>query len=139
MKSPNAKGTTPKNEKRRWLPMIGRCLLLTTGISLVTATLSALVFWDANFYVARDRWEHFKLAIVGEWQNTGWCPPGQNVPGCGRDDNRADEILDRDHSLIYQIFMLEVNAIETRFEVICETGPTEKVTCRKIEESEDVN
>lgn len=27
-----------------------------------------VIFWDADFYVARDRWETFKHAMFGEWE-----------------------------------------------------------------------
>ncbi len=67
---------------RQWWPAILRGTALTLGTGLVIVFLASLVFWDANFYVARDRWEHFKLALLGEWHNTGWCPSGQNIPGC---------------------------------------------------------
>lgn len=41
------------------------------GMSLLVAgaaaSVAGIILWDADFYVARDRWEHFKLAMFGEW------------------------------------------------------------------------
>jgi len=31
-------------------------------------TLAAFVLWDADFFVFRDRWENFKIAMFGEWK-----------------------------------------------------------------------
>lgn len=47
----------------------------TVQVVLVTGVLSALVFtaagfifWDADFYIVRDKWEHFKIAMFGDWK-----------------------------------------------------------------------
>lgn len=71
-------GTSTTSWWSQVLAWFGKGLLIFIGLALC----ASLIFWDANFYVVRDRWEHFKLALLGDWHNTGWCPPGENIPGC---------------------------------------------------------
>ncbi len=36
-------------------------------ISLAVCALAAMIFWEADFYAARDRYEHMRLALFGPW------------------------------------------------------------------------
>jgi len=59
------------DQRHVWWPAVKRGFkkaMLYTGITIGSFVLLAIVFWDADFYVARDRWETFKHAIFGEWQ-----------------------------------------------------------------------
>jgi hypothetical protein len=40
---------------------------ITTAAIVGLALLMTVIFWDANFYIARERWETFKHALFGEW------------------------------------------------------------------------
>lgn len=63
---------------KRFMKWVRRLLL--SGLLLFA--FAAMIFWDANFYAARDRWENFKIAVFGDWQDSGWCPPGRQAPNC---------------------------------------------------------
>lgn len=61
------------DQLRSWWPVIKRGLrkaIQVTGIGLAVMVLFGVVFWDADFYAARDRWETFKHAIFGEWEGS---------------------------------------------------------------------
>ena len=66
-------------------PLTSRIL---RGVALSGALLAGLVIvlgvilWDADLYVARDRYEHIKLALFGEWSADSWCPPGRKSENC---------------------------------------------------------
>ncbi len=54
-----------------------------TALGLTAIFISAVVIlWNADLYAARDRVEHIKLAIFGDWQAEHWCPPGRNTKEC---------------------------------------------------------
>jgi len=40
------------------------------GLAAVAAVgvAASVIFWDADFYAARTRWENFKIAMFGPWQ-----------------------------------------------------------------------
>lgn len=59
-----------------------RGAVLTIGAGIGLSVVVTIVFWDADFYSARDRFEHFKLALFGEWQPRNWCPPGRETENC---------------------------------------------------------
>jgi len=52
------------------LVRIGRVAAIATASTVGAAALAAIILYDANFYAARDRWEHFKQAMFGEWMPT---------------------------------------------------------------------
>lgn len=58
----------------------GTAITIAAGIAAIGAT--ALVLWDADLYAARDKFEHFKLAMFGEWQPQNWCPAGRDSENC---------------------------------------------------------
>lgn len=70
----------PDYRRRRGVAI--RFMARTSALSVLVFGLLAMIFWNANFYAARDRWEHFKLAAFGDWQDTGWCPPGHRADRC---------------------------------------------------------
>lgn len=45
-----------------------RVLLIATAIGVCALILASFVFWDADFFTVRDRWENFKVAMFGDWQ-----------------------------------------------------------------------
>jgi len=61
-----------------------------TGFGLAAFVCGALIFQDADFYAAREKWEHFKIALLGDWHPGVWCPPGRSGGKCrGADNFRA--------------------------------------------------
>lgn len=61
---------------------VGKLLVLCGLIVIGVVMLMTVVFWNADFYALRDRWEHFKLALNSEWVNE--CPPKLNFNDCER-------------------------------------------------------
>lgn len=51
------------------------------GIAII-ASASLFIFWDFDFYSVRDKWENFKIAMLDEWTQDGWCPPGNASKLC---------------------------------------------------------
>ncbi|GAA6176730.1 hypothetical protein [Sulfitobacter pacificus] len=51
------------------------------GLVAAAAVLS-IILWDADVYTARDKFEHLKIALFGEWSADNWCPPGRVSPEC---------------------------------------------------------
>ncbi len=59
-----------------WMPVVKRAVVRTVklvalGIGLFT--VAAVVLWDADFYVVRDRWENFKQVMFGDWNQIKAC------------------------------------------------------------------
>jgi hypothetical protein len=54
-----------------------------TALGLTAISIGAVVIiWNADLYATRDRWEHIKLALYGDWQAEDWCPSGRNTKEC---------------------------------------------------------
>lgn len=56
-------------------------LAISLGVVVLGIAL-LIIFWDADFYTARDKYEHFKAALFGDWQADHWCPPGRVSDDC---------------------------------------------------------
>lgn len=52
------------------------------GIGIAAFAFGAMIFWDADLFAARDKWEHTKIALFGEWHPGIWCPPGRGGGKC---------------------------------------------------------
>lgn len=52
-----------------WARTAARKAVVGLGCSAVIGAAGAIVFWDVDFYAVRDKWEHFKIAMLGEWQS----------------------------------------------------------------------
>lgn len=52
------------------LARTGRVAAITVAATVGTTALAAVILYDADFYAVRDRWEHFKVAMFGEWSPT---------------------------------------------------------------------
>lgn len=53
-----------------WMPLVFRTArAIAIGVLALGASslLAGIILWDADFYAARDRWEHFKNAWFGQW------------------------------------------------------------------------
>ncbi len=61
-------GNSTNPRRRRWLSLLGKAVIITVLTGLSVLVLTAVVLWDADYYVARDKWETFKLAMFGKWQ-----------------------------------------------------------------------
>ena len=55
---------------------------VTALVGGVIAIAGVVLIWNADLYTARDRWEHIKLALYGEWQAKHWCPPSRTAKEC---------------------------------------------------------
>lgn len=67
------------------LPLIRRCARATVrgaAIAAGAALFLMVIFWEADFYAMRDRWEHFKAAVFAPWQNEGECLSEIPAPQC---------------------------------------------------------
>ena len=51
-----------------WLPLLAKAVTFTALIGLGVPILAGIVLWDADFNLARDKFENFKLAMFGKWQ-----------------------------------------------------------------------
>lgn len=70
-----------------FIPRILRGVALS-GLALAgIVAVSGVILWDADFYVVRDRYEHLKLALFGDWQAENWCPPGRESANCAAVDD----------------------------------------------------
>lgn len=58
------------------------CLGLAAG-----AVVLGIILWDADVYTARDKFEHFKIALFGDWSAENWCPPGRTSANCAAVDD----------------------------------------------------
>lgn len=59
---------------RWWWLAFKRVIRSALKIALICAALfilSAIIFWDVDFYPARNRWEIFKLTMFGDWPREG--------------------------------------------------------------------
>lgn len=63
-----AAGRSP--DWRDTLARTGRVAAIAAAAAVGTAALAVVIFYDADFYAVRDRWEHFKRAMFGEWTPT---------------------------------------------------------------------
>ena len=70
------------NKWAGWQSILARIVTVSCVVVIGAGILAPIILWDADFYTARDRWEHFKLAMFGEWQSQNWCPPGRNTENC---------------------------------------------------------
>ena len=61
-----------------------RLIAIGIALALLVFVLLATVLWNADFYTARDHWEHFKIAMFSPWQKAGKCLPGIHSPECDR-------------------------------------------------------
>lgn len=52
------------------LARTSRVAAIAAAAAAGTAALAAVILYDADFYAIRDRWEHFKQAMFGEWSPT---------------------------------------------------------------------
>lgn len=66
----------------KWLPRVLRGAVLASVGAIALGGAATVVLWDADFYAARDKFEHLKLALFGEWQPRNWCPPGRDTENC---------------------------------------------------------
>lgn len=73
---------TPNLQTQSWLPRILRGAAISAVGILVISGASLIVFWDADFYAARDKYEQWRLAFFGDWQPQNWCPPGRATENC---------------------------------------------------------
>lgn len=70
------------NSRTNWFPRILRGAALT-GLTLTGLVVAgAIVLWDADIYTARDKFEHFKMALLSDWKSENWCPPGRVSDNC---------------------------------------------------------
>jgi len=63
-------GAFERQTIRSWMPAIYRTThaVAIGGLTLSAgALLAGIILWDADFYAARDRWEHMKNAWFGKW------------------------------------------------------------------------
>jgi hypothetical protein len=66
----------------KWFPRVMRGIA-TAGVGVIVLCGAAtLVLWDADFYAVREKFEHVKIALFGEWQPLNWCPPGRETENC---------------------------------------------------------
>ena len=61
-----------------------RLIAIGIALALLVFVLLATVLWNADFYTARDHWEHFKIAMFSPWQKAGKCLPNIYSPECDR-------------------------------------------------------
>lgn len=73
---------TPNLQTQSWLLRILRGAAISAVGILVIGGASLIVFWDADFYAARDKYEQWRLAFFGDWQPQNWCPPGRATENC---------------------------------------------------------
>lgn len=62
---------TPKGKRYvRGANRLARTIGLTMLGGAALAAMTIFIAWDADFFVFRDKWENFKLAMFGKWQPT---------------------------------------------------------------------
>lgn len=71
---------------RRLLRGVALSALVGTGIVIGAIA----IFWDADFRPARDRWELFKIAMLGPWDGPAECLPGWEGEECAVASSLAD-------------------------------------------------
>lgn len=55
---------------------------VSVGAFCVLALVTLILLWDADPYAVRDRYEHYRLALFGEWEPSPWCQPGRVTENC---------------------------------------------------------
>ena len=65
-----------------WVPRFLRGTAFAALGAVAIGCAATLVLWDADFYAVREKYEHLKLAFLGEWQPRNWCPPGRETANC---------------------------------------------------------
>jgi hypothetical protein len=64
------------NSRTQWVPSVvhafKKTLLVIAGGASAFA-IAAMILWDADFYVVRERWESFKHAMFGDWPQIQLC------------------------------------------------------------------
>lgn len=73
---------SPPLDHKPWASRFLRGVALGAICCVAIAGASLIVFWDADFYAVREKYEHLKLAFFGEWQAENWCPPGRDTESC---------------------------------------------------------
>ncbi len=63
-------------------PRIIRGVLLFVGLIVGGLLFAIIILYDADPYAARDRYEHFKLALFGEWQPSDRCDRDPDGESC---------------------------------------------------------
>ncbi|WP_297339521.1 hypothetical protein [Pseudophaeobacter sp.] len=58
------------------------CFGLVSGLAVL-----GIILWDADFYTARDKFEHLKIALFGKWSADNWCPAGRTSTNCAAADD----------------------------------------------------
>ncbi|CUI01872.1 hypothetical protein [Leisingera aquaemixtae] len=71
-----------------------RGVFLFVAVPVLVVLLLGIIGWDADFYALRDRWEHMKLALFGDWQAENWCPPGRGSDNCDEAAQFEDALAD---------------------------------------------
>lgn len=61
---------------------LARGALAAVVALMALAVVLAILLWEADLYTARDKYERAKLALLGNWQPVGWCPPGRVSDDC---------------------------------------------------------
>ena len=62
--------------RNQWGPRVGQAFKKMAFVfagGLGAFAIAAMILWDADFYVARDRWETFKHAMFGDWSQIKAC------------------------------------------------------------------
>lgn len=52
-----------------WVLAAARKAAVGIGAAGAVGTAAAIVFWDVDFYAVRDKWEHFRIAMFGDWKH----------------------------------------------------------------------
>lgn len=63
-----------------------RFLLVSSTSIVIIAGVVIFIFWSADPFEARDRWERLSLAVSGDWELDNWCPPGTSRDTCDERD-----------------------------------------------------
>ncbi|WP_306258396.1 hypothetical protein [Pararhizobium sp. IMCC21322] len=64
----NAPATPQGKRYVRGANRLARTIGFTMLGGAVLVAMTIFIAWDADFFVFRDKWENFKLAMFGEWQ-----------------------------------------------------------------------
>ena len=85
--------------------------LIAIGIALVLLVfvLLATVLWNADFYTARDHWEHFKIAMFSPWQKAGTLLSLREEP-----QSDAAEVVKAQVNVLVDIVQCEDNWCQVR-------------------------
>lgn len=86
---------TMHTDTKDWRDLVGSATRLAgvvAGATVAMGTIGAIVFWDADFYTARARWEAFKEAAFGKWNPISRCVVGHK--GCQQERPFEDAFKD---------------------------------------------